>query len=94
MSTFLGTDSTEQTLAKVAEKSAFAYMKAIDDKFLPFPKGTMPWGDMEMMRQGKTGNSRELLSIEQQQGIDAWCRAELRRLGSDFPYAQFLQAAK
>jgi hypothetical protein len=39
-----------------------------------------------MMREGRSGNSKELLTPAQQRRIDAWCAQELERLGSDFPY--------
>jgi len=39
-----------------------------------------------MMRQGKSGSSGELLSRAQQARIDAYFIAELERLNSDFPY--------
>jgi len=39
-----------------------------------------------MMRRGQSGGSSELLTLEQQQRIDEHCRAELKRLGCDFPY--------
>jgi hypothetical protein len=47
-----------------------------------------PWTNPngKMMRNGKVGNSSELLTAAQQQQIDAHCRAELAKLGSDFPY--------
>ena len=39
-----------------------------------------------MMRRGQSGASSELLTPEQQRRIDDHCRAELKRLGCDFPY--------
>ncbi len=86
---FLGVKLTPAAFARVYEKCTFAYMKAIDEKFVPMPKGTVPWGEMEMMRAGKAGNSGELISLEQQQRIDAHCQAELARLGSTLPYTEF-----
>lgn len=41
-----------------------------------------------MIRSGKTGASQGLLSPTQQAAIDRRCQAELRRLASDFPYAE------
>ncbi len=38
------------------------------------------------MRKGKQGASNELLTPERQNAIDAACKAELQRLGSDLPY--------
>jgi hypothetical protein len=74
----------------VIERGSFAYMKTIDHKFIPLPKGSIPWAkDFEMIRTGQTGNSGELLSLQQQRRIDAHFQAELKNLGSDFPYAEF-----
>ncbi len=70
------------------EKSTFAFMSAIEDKFSPMPKGTLPWGEgLKMMREGRPGHSSEMLSLEQQRRIDAHFAEELEQLGSDFPYA-------
>lgn len=84
---------TAEHLARVVEKSSFGYMKNIDHKFNPgnvFPGGT---GKGKLVRSGKHGSSGELISLEQQKRIDAWCQAELKRLGSDFPYAEFCEIA-
>lgn len=94
VASFLGVDLTAAERARVLEQCTFAYMKNIDEKFLPMPKGSIPWGEMEMIRQGQSGNSGEFLSPEQQRRIDAHCQAELARLGSDFPYATYCQLAK
>ena len=42
-----------------------------------------------MMRKGAQGGSSELLSPERQREMDAYFMAELKRLGSDFPYEEF-----
>jgi hypothetical protein len=42
-----------------------------------------------MMRKGTQSSSSELLSPEQQERIDRHFMAELKRLGSDFPYEEF-----
>ena len=39
-----------------------------------------------MVRSGKSGNAKELLSTEAQQQIDEFCMRELEKLGSSFPY--------
>jgi hypothetical protein len=46
-----------------------------------------------MMRKGTQGGSSELLSREQQQEMDRYFMAELKRLGSDFPYEEFADLA-
>ncbi len=90
---FLGVDLSPAAFARVQEKCTFAYMKKIDEKFIPMPKGSLPWGDMEMMREGKSGNSSEMISMEQQRQIDAHFRAELTALGSTLPYEEFARPA-
>tara|TARA_R110000772_G_scaffold123765_2_gene230193 strand:+ start:689 stop:1699 length:1011 start_codon:yes stop_codon:yes gene_type:complete len=86
----LGVNLTEQELAKVIEKSSFAYMKKISHKFNPMPENSLPWSKgFEMIREGKSGNSSELISRQQQMRIDAHFQDELRKLGCDFPYAEF-----
>jgi hypothetical protein len=85
---FLEIQSPETLVDLVREKSTFEYMKAIDHKFRI---GKMiPWHpEGAMMRKGKQGGSSELLSRERQREMDAYFRAELTRLGSDFPYEEF-----
>lgn len=86
----LGLELDEQQTAQVLERSSFSYMKNIDDKFIPVVAGSIPWArDFSMIRSGKSGNSRELLTEEQQQRIDRSIREELHRLGSDFPIDDF-----
>jgi len=86
----LGVRLTSSELDQVVEKSTFSYMSRIADKFAPMPKGTLPWSEgFKMIRQGKEGNSKELLSLEQQMRIDMHFQKELEKLGSDFPYADF-----
>ena len=73
------------SVAAVVAQSTFASMKAAVAKFEP---GRMvPWAkEGAMVRRGSSGGSSELLTPEQQQRIDDHCRAELERLGCDFPY--------
>jgi hypothetical protein len=73
----------------VLQRSTFSYMSSIENKFTPMPKGTLPWGDgLKMMRQGQSGRSSEMLTLDQRKRIDAHFQEELERLGSDFPYAR------
>jgi len=84
---------TTEELSHVVERSSFEHMKTINHKFVPSSDG-LPWAkELKMMRTGKTGNSNELLSPQQQQRIDAHFQAELKSLGSDFPYAEFCRLA-
>jgi hypothetical protein len=66
--------------AAVVEQSTFAHMKSIGHKF--DTEGTTG----SMMRRGERGKSGELISASDQRRIDDYWRAELARVGSDFPY--------
>jgi aryl sulfotransferase len=83
---FMGVALTEAELALVVEKSSFGYMKAIDRKFVPQPPPPIKTRQV-MMRKGARGGSSELLTPAQQAQIDRFVQAELRRLQSDYPYA-------
>ncbi len=84
----LGVALGEAAQAKVEERASFDYMKAHESKFSP-PHPPFSDGRRTVtVRSGKTGASGELLDREQQQAVDEACQAELRQLGSDFPYAE------
>lgn len=90
---FLGVELTEAELQTVYEKSTFEYMKGVEHKFNPPPATPMASKETKMLRKGQSGTSSELLTVEQQHRIDDYCRAELRRLGSDFPYDEMFTIA-
>lgn len=77
---------TEPEVEKVYSLSSFAYMKSVDHKFYPGEMTPFARPGGRMVRQGKKGTSGELLSVEEQHTIDAYCRQRLQELGSDFPY--------
>jgi hypothetical protein len=85
---FLDIHVSDEVIRAVCGKAAFDYMKRIDHKF-----GTVhviPWhAPSVMMRKGKQGGSGELLTPDRQRELDAHCKAELKRLGSDLPYEEF-----
>ena len=84
---FLGVELNAAQLQKVLQLSSYEYMRRNDHKF-HFSVGsplTPPHG--KMIRQGKKGQSSELISADQQSRIDAYCQQRLIGLGSDFPYA-------
>jgi hypothetical protein len=82
---FMGVELTADELAAVVEQSSFAVMNAAGHRFEP--GRVVPWSkEKAMMRRGASGGSSELLTPEQQRLIDGHCRAELARLGCDFPY--------
>lgn len=81
---FMDVELTDAERAAVIAQSQFAHMKQIGHKF---DAPGAPWAVKgAMMRRGERGASSELLDREQQQRIDAYWRAELERLGCDFPY--------
>ena len=85
---FLDIQVPESVMDIVCEKSSFGYMKGIDHKFRMGK--LIPWRpEGAMMRKGTQGGSSELLTRERQREMDAYFKAELKRLGSDFPYDEF-----
>jgi hypothetical protein len=85
---FLNVQPPETVLDEVCRKASFDYMKQIDQKFQVWKMA--PWGaPASMMRRGAQGGSSELLTPQRQREVDAYCIAELKRLGSDFPYQEF-----
>jgi hypothetical protein len=81
----MGIELTPAERASVIAQSTFEHMKNIGDRFDPMGA---PWASSRgaMMRRGERGKSGELISAADQRRIDDHWRAELRKLGSDFPY--------
>ena len=89
---FLDVHVSDEVIDRVVEKSSFDYMRRMDHQFANW--NMVPWRDTgTMVRKGAHGGSSELLTPEQQRRIDDYCRSELRRLGSDFPYEEFCDVA-
>ncbi len=89
---FLDIRVSDDVIDLVCEQSSFEYMQRIDEKFRVWK--IIPWkAPGPMIRKGRQGGSSELLTPAQQREIDAYCMAELKRLGSDFPYEQFCDIA-
>jgi len=85
---FLQVVLSEDEVEKVVRQSTFSYMKQIEHKF---ETGMLvPWSAPRgaMIRRGQRKSADELLTPALQQRIDDHCRAELKRLGCDFPYDQ------
>jgi hypothetical protein len=82
---FMGVALTSEERIAALERSTFAHMKMIGHKF---DSPGAPWASTQgtMMRRGERGASGELLSAEEQRRIDDYWRAELERIGCDFPY--------
>jgi hypothetical protein len=83
---FMGVTLTPDEFERVCHRSTFEYMRSIDHKFRPARTTPFTSGRGTMMRRGQHGASCELLSRVQQQRIDDHFTAELKKLGSDFPY--------
>lgn len=84
---FMGVELTADELENVVHRSTYAYMKAHSSQF--DTRGlSPPWATPRgaMVRRGEHGSADELLSIDDQRRIDDHWRAELAKLGSDFPY--------
>ncbi len=89
---FLETNATDAIIDDVRRLSTFEHMKTIDHKF--HMGKTIPWRESgAMIRKGRQGGSSELLTRAQQRDVDAHFKAELRELGSDFPYDEFCDLA-
>lgn len=73
-------------LEAVVRQTSFAHMKQIAERFEVSPQVRSVRSKLTMIRRGEAGGSAELLTREEQQRIDAYCRAELERLGCDFDY--------
>ena len=73
----------------VVHRSSYEYMKAHGRQFDTIGLSP-PWATPQgaRVRRGRSGAADELLSAADQQRIDDYWRAELVRLGSDFPYDQ------
>lgn len=81
----LGVSLTEEELAAVVERSGFKHMKAHNHQFEPQVtslRGEKP----AMVRSGVAGGHSKLLDEAQRRRLDEDSRAELIRLGSDFPF--------
>ena len=90
---FMGVELTADEHRAVVHESSFAAMKQAGLKF--DPGQIVPWTrGRSMVRSGTSGASSELLSSAQQKQIDDYCRADLARLGCDFPYDEVYGARK
>ncbi|PRQ06430.1 Sulfotransferase domain protein [Enhygromyxa salina] len=83
----MGVDLSASERAAVGERGSFAYMKAHESQFGPPPIPlSRPDQAPQMIRRGAVGGSSELIDAEQRARIDEFSRAQLRKIGSDFPY--------
>jgi hypothetical protein len=84
---FMGVELSPEELELVVRQSSYEHMKSIPEKFDTVGLSP-PWATPRgaMVRRGQRRSAGELLSAEQQRSIDAYWRAELGKLGCDFPY--------
>ncbi len=86
----MGVALTPDERAEVITRSGFAWMKRHDLAFAP-PIQPLPGrAPPVMVRRGRAGGSSDLFTPEDHARLDDFFAAELRRLGSDFPYARLL----
>lgn len=85
LAAWMGVSLSEAERSAVVERSGFAWMKAHAHQFQT-PVPSVGGQRAVMIREGKRGSSRELLTEAQWAEIDRVCREELAERGSDFPY--------
>ena len=94
MADLMGVSLTEAQAQRVQYLSSFEHMKAIDHKFYAGEVSPFAGPGGSMIRSGKKGNSAEMLAPAQPAHIDAWCKAGLAELGSDFPYERYFGSVR
>ncbi|KIG17635.1 Sulfotransferase [Enhygromyxa salina] len=89
----MGVELSASERAAVAERGSFAYMKQHESQFAPPPVPlAKPDQAPNMIRRGAAGGSDELIDAAQRARINAFSRARLREIGSDFPYDELFAA--
>lgn len=85
----LDVELSPEQRAAVIERGGFEYMRAHEQQFAP-PRLPLLTGRErgQMLRAGKVGRSKQVLSDEQRARIDALMLDRLAQLGSDFPYRE------
>lgn len=83
---FMDVKLSESEFKTVCEKSSFTYMKSIGERFEPPAITPFSSAKRVLIRSGVSGGSSELLNPTQQAMLDDHFRADLERLGSDFPF--------
>ena len=88
IASLMGVALSQAELDSVVQQAGFEHMKSIEDRFNLGGRFRGHRAASRMIRRGQSGGSAEMLSTEEQQRIDAWCRTELVRLDCDFPYGR------
>jgi hypothetical protein len=91
----MGVQLTPEELDRVVHRASYEHMKRIGHKF-DTAGLSPPWAKFRgaMVRRGERGSAGELLSPAEQRRIDEYWRAELARLGCDFPYDEIYGAGR
>jgi len=90
----MGVELSKAEFDAVVERSSFAYMKAHEHQFAPPDSPLQPSNAApQMIRRGAAGESREWMTDDIRDRLDALCRRELKLLGSDFPYDEHFGSA-
>ncbi len=84
----MGVDLDPDARERVRSHSTFSAMRAVSERFDLGPFTPLGSQQTRMVRRGAAGGSAELLTDQQRRRIDDHCESALRRLGSDFPYAE------
>ena len=84
----MGVDLDPTAFERVQSHCTFAALRSVGERFDLGPFTPLGSSETRMVRRGVAGQSGELLTPEQRRRIDDHCESALRRLGSDFPYAE------
>lgn len=88
----MGVDLDPDDRERVRSHCTFEGMRAVGERFDLGPFTPLGSRGTRMVRRGTAGGSAELLTDQQRRRIDDHCESALRRLGSDFPYAEVYRA--
>ncbi len=85
---FLNVELSDEAVAKVVQKTSFSAMKAINHRFFPATQSMWTNSHGSIIRKGQSGDGVALFAAEHLQKFDTDMEEGLKKLGSDFPYAE------
>lgn len=85
---FLEIQLSEEAIAKVAKKTSFSEMKAINHRFFPAVQSMWTSSNGSIIRKGKSGDGATFFNKEQLQRFNVDMEGGLKANGSDFPFAK------
>lgn len=91
---FLDIPLSDEAVAKVVHKTSFSAMKAINHRFLPAAQSMWTSRNGTIIRKGQSGDGVSLFDHEDLKRFDLDMEQGLKRLGSDFPYAEHYSLKK